>query len=102
MITDLGGASLSEIIEKGDTLVDFWAPWCKPCTAIGRELERLSAMVPNLQIVKVNVDDHPELVREYEIKSVPLLVSFKKGKAPQSSAGLMFAEELVTRFGLHP
>ena len=100
MIFDLGAASLSEITKKGDTIIDFWAPWCHPCRAIGSELERLSAMRPELQIVKVNVDEHPEVVKKYEIKSVPTLVAIKAGGSPRSTTGVLFAEELITRFGL--
>lgn len=102
MIVDLGKLSLSDFTAKGDVLVDFWASWCQPCKQISRELDRLSAMIPNLQIVKVNVDERPDLVQQYEIKSVPLVVHFKKGAAPQSTNGVWYAEELVTRFGLHP
>jgi thioredoxin len=99
MIFDLGTASLSDIIKKGDTLIDFWAPWCHPCRAIGVELERLAAMKPELQIVKVNVDEQPEAVRQYEIKSVPTLVGIKAGQAPTSTTGVLFAEELIMKFG---
>jgi thioredoxin len=99
MIFDLGTASLSEIVKKGDTLIDFWAPWCHPCRAINAELERLAAMKPDLQIVKVNVDEQPAVVREYDIKSVPTLVGIKAGEAPKSTTGVLFAEELIMKFG---
>ncbi len=100
MIFELGTESLSSIIAKGDTIIDFWAPWCHPCRAISAELERLSSMKPNLQIVKVNVDKNPNAVREFEIKSVPTLVVIKAGESPKSTTGVLFAEELITKFGL--
>ena len=92
-----------EVLEKSKKMpvvVDFWAPWCQPCKAIGKELVRLAEMRPDVRIVKVNVDERSDLVREYDIKGVPLVMFVKKGSGPQSFTGLLRAEEIIRKFGL--
>lgn len=86
----------------GPTLVDFWAPWCKPCTAISSELERLSAQYgEKLRIVKVNVDESPLTPRSLYIRSIPTLIFYPgKGEAPLSVVGATTAGEIERRFRL--
>lgn len=100
MITDLGNQPLTPHLQADAVIVDFWAPWCQPCKAIGAELVRLAEMRPDVSIVKVNVDERSDLVREYDIKGVPLVMFVKKGSGPQSFTGLLRAEEIIRKFGL--
>lgn len=62
-------------------LVDFWAPWCGPCRMIAPSLERLAERYAGrLKIAKLNVDDNPQMARQYQANSIPLLVLFKNGQ----------------------
>jgi len=77
------------------TVVDFWAPWCGPCKAMMPVLEQLAANNPDLNIIKVNIDEHSEIASNYNVRSIPTLIVFKDGNEinrqvgmPQSSAGL--------------
>lgn len=100
MITNLGNNPLTPHLDSETVIVDFWAPWCHPCKAIGKELDRLSEMRPSVDIVKVNVDERADLVREYDIKGVPMVMFIRKGSGPLGFTGLMRAEDIIKKFGL--
>ena len=87
-------------IAVGEVLVDFWAPWCGPCQMMAEVLEEMETKIPNIKIVKVNVDDEPELAIEYGISSIPAFLLFKDGKLKSQTLGYMSLEQLKTRLGL--
>ncbi|RMH20207.1 MAG: thioredoxin [Acidobacteria bacterium] len=69
-------------------LVDFYADWCPPCRALAPTLERLAAEYEGrVKIVKVNVDDSPELAREYDTRSIPTLILFRRGQVVDVQVG---------------
>src|SRR5690606_31895822 len=71
-------------------LVDFWAEWCGPCRAIAPVLEELSGeMAARLKIVKVNVDEAPELAQQYGVRSIPTLLVIKGGAVAGQMVGAM-------------
>jgi thioredoxin 1 len=62
-------------------LVDFWAPWCGPCRMIARSIEELGAENQgSARVVKMNVDDNPQIPQSYGVSSIPTLVIFKNGQ----------------------
>ncbi|WP_430784757.1 thioredoxin [Actinoplanes sp. G11-F43] len=69
-------------------LVDFWAEWCVPCKKIDPLLTEIAAeMGDKLEIVKVNIDENPQIALKYGVMSVPLLTMFKDGERVNSVAG---------------
>lgn len=77
-------------------VVDFWAPWCGPCRAMGPVIEQFAKDYDGKYIVgKVNVDENPELSMEYGIMSIPSIIVFKNGKVAAQKIGLISAEEIV-------
>ena len=69
-------------------LVDFWAEWCGPCKMVGPVLEEIAAENPDtLRIVKLNIDENPEVARKYGIMSIPTMSVFVGGEVTKSIVG---------------
>lgn len=74
--------------DKNLVIVDFWAPWCKPCQAMEPILNTISRrFTTQIDIIKINVDDEPRVAQGANVHSIPTMVFFQKGKIVKRETG---------------
>jgi thioredoxin 1 len=98
-IINLNKDSFNQVVSANQktTLIDFWAPWCGPCKALGPTLEELNTeLAGEVNIYKVNVDENTELAQEHGVQSIPTILVFKDGALSETLVGLKTKEELTT------
>ncbi|HEX2904959.1 MAG TPA: thioredoxin [Jatrophihabitans sp.] len=88
--TAVTDATFSKDVLEADTpvLVDFWAEWCGPCRLVGPVLEEIAGEHgEKLRIVKLNIDENPNVARDYQIMSIPTMAVFQNGQIVKSIVG---------------
>jgi thioredoxin 1 len=83
-------------------LVDFYASWCGPCQLLAPTLDLLAAETPQAKVVKIDIDDNPELAARYAVRSVPSLMVFRGGRVVARQSGGASKAQLKTMLGLEP
>ncbi len=90
-------AKFDEAVLKAKTpvLVDFWAPWCRPCLMVAPVVDELSDDYDGkVSFVKINVDDSPRIASQYGVMSIPTLILFKDGQPVTNIVGFRPKGEL--------
>ena len=87
----------SEVLQSPvPVLVDLYADWCGPCRMMGPVLDQVAQKVQGqAKVVKVNVDEEPELAASFGVSSIPMLVVFKNGQVVDRSVGLVPVQKVL-------
>ncbi len=96
--TALTTSTFDEVLNSSELplVVEFWAEWCPPCRTIAPILEALATEESSrLRIVKINVDEHPELAARYDIVSIPTIIVFRQGASVRRLIGARGRSQLV-------
>lgn len=81
MLIQLAAVTFNKVITENElVLVDFWADWCGPCKMLGPVIKQLAEDNEDVVIAKLDVDDVPEIAKEYTVLSIPTMILFKHGK----------------------
>lgn len=70
-------------------LIDFWASWCAPCKMVAPIVDEVAEELEGkVRVMKVNIDEQPELTAQYGIRSIPTLLVLKNGEVAATSVGM--------------
>jgi thioredoxin 1 len=99
-IAEVGEAGFRADVLKSKlpVLVEFWAPWSKPCQILGAVLDEIvNLCAESVRIVRVNADDNPDLSMSYEIESIPTLLYFVDGALRTRVVGTVSKEAILSK-----
>ena len=83
-------------------LVDFWAEWCQPCRMLAPHLDKVAAeQGEKLKVVKLNVDENPKMMQQFQIRGIPTLILFKEGQPVETIVGFKPAKDISEIVGRH-
>ena len=75
------------LLSDKPVLVDFFAPWCGPCRMVSPLVDEIAVERDDIKVVKVNIDEQPQIASQYSVMSIPTLVVIKSGQVTNKAVG---------------
>ena len=76
-------------------LLDFWAPWCGPCQMVLPIIDEIAKERSDIKVGKINVDENPELAKQFRVMSIPTLIVMEKGDVLNRATGYRPKEDIL-------
>ena len=97
-VRNITEAGYDEAGKTGKVLVDFWATCCGPCKMQGALIDqKLVPEHPEIEVLKVNVDEEPALAARFGVMSIPTLILYKDGQVVDQLVGLTKPDEILAK-----
>ena len=96
--------SFDEFINSSEVpvLVDFWAEWCGPCHALNPIMKEVAKELKGqLKVIKVNVDQKPQIAARYQIQGIPTMILFKNGEPVWRTSGVQQKQAIISQVKPH-
>jgi len=81
-------------IKKGKVFVDFYADWCGPCKMMAPIVDELAETLDDVKVIKINVDNEPDLALEYSVRNIPCFLYLEDGEVISKAIGTKRIEDL--------
>ena len=94
MVKKVDQSQFDEVRKSKAAVVDFSATWCGPCQMLAPRLDELSGEVDSVDFYNVDVDENPDLAREFRIMNIPAVVALKDGQTVGQQIGFVPKEDL--------
>ena len=94
MVKTVKGDNFEDIKACGVAVADFSATWCGPCKTMAPIVEEIAEERTDIKVCKIDVDQEPELARQYRVMSIPTFLVFKDGEVVKRDMGVMSKDEL--------
>jgi thioredoxin 1 len=93
----------SEVLKSNTpVLVDFWAEWCAPCRSLAPKLEEIAAeMGQKIRVLKINVDENPNMPARYGVRGIPTMILFKDGSEVEQIVGNLPKDNILAVIQKH-
>jgi len=85
----LPAADFDNQVSQGTVILDFFATWCPPCKKFGPVFKKAAANHPDILFIKIDIDKYEDLMKKYNVRSMPTIIALKDGKRVKTTTGFM-------------